>query len=105
MCLFGGASFTDDVIFYDTSVNASLSLAPYFMVDGCAALMRRNLHLNPLLAVALLVAGSLLSSTSWKLEPITVLITSCAVIALGSVSSPVISKLGRIGGISYGVYL
>lgn len=107
--VYGNPMFKD-VVIYATSVMAVLEVAPYFMVGGMIALYRDNIPLRMDLALATLVlcqvvatAHGVLPGVLTKLFP--VLGISYAVLAFGNGSLPVLRDVGRIGDISYGVYL
>jgi len=96
--------FTGKVV-HATLVQSVIEVAPYFMVGGCIQLARRWLPLSPVMAVAALALAVGIATTGIDAEPMFILITSYAVISLGSASFPVVRDFGHFGDLSYGIYL
>ena len=96
--------FTGAVV-YATPVTSVIEVAPYFMIGGCIQLARRWLPLSPVAALLALAVGIGIARAGIYAEPLFILITSYAVIALGSASTPVLRDFGRWGDLSYGTYL
>jgi peptidoglycan/LPS O-acetylase OafA/YrhL len=94
------------VVFYATDMMAWLAMAPYFMVGGCLFAFRDVIKPDLAIALALVLAGLWLTTSGLPaVETLLLGVTSYAVISFGLASSPLISRAGRYGDISYGLYL
>lgn len=99
------AGWFTGAVFYATLVQSVIEVAPYFMIGGCIQLARRWLPLSPMVAIVAMAGAVGIASAGLYAEPLFILITSYAVIALGSASTPVLRDFGRFGDLSYGTYL
>ena len=94
------------IVVYGTDIAQATSVWPYFMVGAALAYAPKILALRLDVALALLIGGSLLTSTLPVLAtPVWWLVLPYAAIALGTARTPLLSRVGRFGDVSYGLYL
>jgi len=94
------------VVLYGSSLAQATAVWPYFMVGAAIASARQRFTTRLDFAVVAVLLTSLLDSVHpdiadyawWFVLPYTV-------IALGSLVTPVVSRAGRFGDLSYGIYL
>ena len=94
------------IVLYGTDLGQATSVWPFFLVGAGVALARKWLPLSTELGFAALLGGAIIGSISaaagsylwWFVLPY-------AIIAFGSARTPVVSRLGRFGDVSYGIYL
>lgn len=94
------------VILYGSSLGQALEVWPFFMVGAALATAKGRIQLRLDVALGALFVTTLLGAVSpasasyvwWFVLPY-------AVVALGSERTPVISRAGRFGDFSYGLYL
>jgi peptidoglycan/LPS O-acetylase OafA/YrhL len=94
------------IVLYGTDLAQATSVWPFFLVGAGIALARKRLPISVEFGLAALFCASIVAAISplvgsylwWFVLPY-------AIIAFGSARSPVISRLGRFGDVSYGIYL
>jgi peptidoglycan/LPS O-acetylase OafA/YrhL len=94
------------IVVYNSSLAQATGVWPYFMIGAAIACARGRLPVRLDVAVVALLVTSLFDSVRpeaadflwWFVLPY-------AIIAIGSVATPVASRFGRFGDLSYGVYL
>lgn len=93
-------------VFYGTALAPVLDTAPYFFLGGVFAITRLHKTLNP--AVGTFMVGALLffQPASAPLAEIALyLVALYCVLSFATVASPVLSRAGRFGDPSYGIYV
>jgi peptidoglycan/LPS O-acetylase OafA/YrhL len=94
------------VVIWGTDLAQATSVWPYFMIGAAIAYAGKTLPLRLDVALVALIAGGLASSVFPAAEMyIWWAVLPYVAIALGSARTPVISRAGRYGDISYGLYL
>jgi peptidoglycan/LPS O-acetylase OafA/YrhL len=94
------------IVIWGTDLAQAASVWPYFLAAAGFATARKRLPIRLDMGFALLLGGALLQAVSplagtfawWFLLPY-------AIIAFGSQRTPVLSRTGRFGDFSYGMYL
>lgn len=94
-----------DVVIYSMPMALAFEVVPYFMLGGCLWLARGWLPSYPKIALFLLTAGVLFGEKSQYGEPLFMLVSSYAIITLGSESTPILRNSAKMGDLSYGMYL
>lgn len=94
------------VVVYGTDLAQATSVWPYFMIGAALAYAPKAIPLRLDVALALFIGGSLLASTLPSVATyVWWLVLPYVAIALGTSRTPVLSRVGRFGDISYGLYL
>jgi peptidoglycan/LPS O-acetylase OafA/YrhL len=93
-------------VFYGSSLAQATSVWPYFMVGAAISCVKSPTFVRLDVAVVGLLAASLVDSVRPEMADfIWWFALPYAVIAIGSAATPVVSRIGRFGDLSYGVYL
>ena len=94
------------VVFYGTALAPVLDTAPYFFLGAVFAVTKLHRTLNP--AIGLFVVGALVfiqPASAPVAEVALYLAAPYCVLSFATMASPVLSKAGRFGDPSYGIYV
>ena len=93
-------------VFYGSDLISALDVAPYFMLGAFVAHMKWERFLDPGLALFVIGVVALVPpSSAWASELALYLVLPLAVLSLALAAHPVLSRAGRYGDFSYGLYL
>lgn len=93
-------------VVYGSDLISALDVAPYFMLGAFIAHMKWERFLDPSLALfAIGVVALVPPSSAWALEVTLYLVLPVAVLSLALAAHPLLSRAGRFGDFSYGLYL
>lgn len=94
------------VVFYGTGLPSVLDVSPYFFLGSLFAVTRLGRALDPTVALFLVALSALLQPVGGQMMELALyLVLPYCVLSFATNSSPVISKAGRFGDPSYGIYL
>lgn len=113
LVIFGAAYYSrffwngDRIIFYDTSINQSLHVIPFFFAGSLFCILQDRVKCR--LDVSILAIFALYYAQANNLDHTLICLSWFAVpyisIAFGSAATPILSRAGRWGDFSYGIYL
>jgi peptidoglycan/LPS O-acetylase OafA/YrhL len=93
-------------VFYGTGLASVLDAAPYFFLGAMYAQTRLRSSLDPGVALFLVGVLTLLQpSVAWLMELLLFVAVPYCVLAISTLSSPLLSRASRWGDPSYGIYL
>ncbi|MGN7918314.1 acyltransferase family protein [Lysobacter antibioticus] len=93
-------------VFYGSDLISALDVAPYFMIGAFIAQAKLEKYLEPSLALFLIGVVALVPpSSAWAGEIVLYAVLPISVLSLSLAAHPVLSKAGRYGDFSYGLYL
>ena len=93
-------------VVYGSSLTQATAVWPYFMVGAAIAVLGPRLPLRLDLAILALIATSVLDAVApAAADPVWWLVLPYLIITIGTFRTPVISRAGRFGDFSYGLYL
>jgi peptidoglycan/LPS O-acetylase OafA/YrhL len=94
------------VVFYGTSLSSILDTAPYFLLGGCYPVLGLEKTLSPLIALGAIGVVLFIQPQGAALVEATLYVVApFAILSFAMVPYPFISKVGRWGDFSYGLYL
>lgn len=94
------------VVIYGTGLPSVLDVSPYFFLGSLFAVTRLARALDPTMALFLVALSALLQPVGAQtMELLLYIMLPYCVLSFVTNSSPIISKVGRFGDPSYGIYL
>lgn len=94
------------VVFYGSSLSATLDVAPYFFLGSLYGVTRLQRYLHPTVALFLIACAALLQPVRGpSMELLLYGVLPYAVLSLCVDSTPFLRDAGRFGDPSYGIYL
>ena len=96
----------DQVVWWGTGSRSVADVGPYFFIGAVVAVSRVEKYLNPGFALfALAIAALFQLPQYWMQQVVLMVVLPYAVLSFSTIATPVLSKLGRFGDPSYGIYL
>lgn len=97
---------TTPLSFYGTGLSGTLDAAPYFFIGSLYSVTRLKRGLSPAVALFLIAVAALLQPVSaLGMELALYVLLPFCVLSFATQAAPVISRAGRFGDPSYGIYL
>lgn len=93
------------IVIYGSDILASLLVIPFFLAGAFISVARLERYLDWRLGLATLALLGNFTASTLPSEAVTVPLFTYAVLSIGMSSWPCVSQIGRIGDLSYGVYL
>jgi peptidoglycan/LPS O-acetylase OafA/YrhL len=91
---------------WGTSLASSLDVCPYFLLGACAQFYQFKTLLHPGVALGMIGLAAFIQPSGAMLTELTLyILTTVAVLGFALTPAPVLSRAGRWGDFSYGIYL
>src|SRR5262249_25252327 len=88
------------------SLASSLDVCPYFLLGACAQFYQFKALLHPGVALGMIGLAAFIQPSGAMLTELTLyILTTVAVLGFALTPAPVLSRAGRWGDFSYGIYL
>lgn len=96
----------DQIVWWGTGSRSVADVGPYFFLGAIVAVTRLEKLLNPGFALFLVALAALFQLPQyWMQQVVLMVVLPYVVLTFSTMASPYLSKLGRFGDPSYGIYL